>query len=312
MAGTSTGRTWPKRVLFGIGGLAVFLLLFVVAVRITVTEMFRGIESSRATGLSAVTSWDMDSMWSSGGMPVDRAQVGFSGESRIASSADLSTRSSSFDRFVVAFHQIVSAHHGSLESLRTESRSGQGRVLLALLSVPSSAFDAALSDLKALGRIEGLSQAGEDSAVKLAASERHLASAQVNLSRLQKLQRERKGELRDAVALEKDIAQADEALTQAQRQRDALLSTVAQAHIRVILIEDYHAPLEIDLAGVFLKLRNSFVEGLGAIFGSVSLILGVLFEFGLPLIFWLVLLFYPVKLAWRRFYRSPLAVPVAD
>ena len=230
----------------------------------------------------------------------------------IARSADLQARTSAFDHAVAALHQIVSAHHGYLEDLRTESRTGFGRGLAATISVPANEFDSTLADLKSIGRIEGISEAGEDSAVKLATSERQLAAAQTNLSRLQKLQRERKGELRDAVALEKDIAQANEAVLEAERQHEGLYSTVAQAHIGVTLAEDYRAPLEVSFAGSFLYLRNCFVEGVSAIFSSLSLILGVLFEFGLPVLFWGALLFLPARFAWRRFRRAPAATATAS
>jgi hypothetical protein len=160
--------------------------------------------------------------------------------------------------------------------------------------------------------VEGISEAGEDFAVKLATAARRLSAAQTNLSRLQKLQRERKGELRDAVALEKDIAQANETVDEAERQNQALVSTVAQAHIGLTLLEDYRAPLQTNLDGVVLQLRNSFVEGIASIFSSVALILGTFFEFGLPVLFWVALLFIPARIAWRRFRRVPAVIPVTQ
>jgi hypothetical protein len=307
MSEISAPHSWPKRIARVVAGLVAFLLLFVIALRITVTEMFRGIEMSKATGLSAVTPWDTGGMWSSGPMlqkSVDSARAAFPWESPIARTADVRTRSSSFDRSVSELHRIVSARQAYLEDLRTETRFGSGRALAATLSVPTKEFDAAISDLKTLGRVEAISEAGEDSAVKLATAERHLAAAQTNLSRLQKLQRERKGELRDAVALEKDIAQANEIVAEAQRQHESLLSTVAQAHIHLVLMEDYRAPLETNLAGSTLAARNSFVEGVSAIFSSLALVLGVLFEFGLPLLFWSLILFWPLRMVWRRFRHA--------
>jgi hypothetical protein len=139
--------------------------------------------------------------------------------------------------------------------------------------------------------VESVSQAGEDSAVRLATAKRHLEATKTNLARLQKLPRERKGELRDAVALEKDIAQANETVAEAQRQSDGLNSIVAQAHTRVALLEDYRAPLEISGAGALLQIRNSVVEGIGAIFTSLFAVLGIFFGYGLPVVFWMVLLF---------------------
>ena len=312
MSESSPRRSLPKRILLVIGGLFAFILLFAVAIRITVYELFSGIAQSRVSGLSA-SEGDVRSMWSSGGSSVDFAAIPAyqkgSPEQWIFRSADLRARSSTFEQSVAALHQVVAAHHGYLEDLRTQSRSGYGRILSANVSVPSSDFEASLSDLKSLGRIEAIAESGEDSAVKLAAASRHLAAAQTNLSRLQKLQRERKGELRDAVALEKDIAQANEAVVEAERQNQGLVSIVAQAHIRLMLVEDYRAPLQTNLAGVVFQLRNSMVEGIGAIFSSAALVLGVLFEFGLPFLFWAALLFIPARLAWRRFRRAHVVVP---
>ena len=126
MSDLPSRRSWKKRILLAVGGLAAFLLLFVLALRITVMEMFRGIESSRATGLSAVASWDVDSLWSSGFGAAATPYVA-NGESWIARSADLYMHTSSFDHSVAGLYQIDSAHHGYLEDLRTESRSGFGR-----------------------------------------------------------------------------------------------------------------------------------------------------------------------------------------
>jgi Domain of unknown function (DUF4349) len=294
-----------KRLLIAAAALAAFTMATIIGSRLAVESLFKGVASSRSSTLSAI-SWDVGSMWSTGAIGAAMLQKGVA-EPWIARSADLRARSSAFDRSLVSLHQIVSVHHGYLEDLRTESRSGYGRALAATVSVPSNDFDATLAELKTLGRVEGISEAGEDFAVKLATTARRLAAAQTNLSRLQKLQRERKGELPDAVALEKDIAQANEAVDEAERQNQGLVSTVAQAHIRLTLMEDYRAPLQANLEGFFLQLRNSFVEGVGAIFSSAALVLGVLFEFGLPLLFWLALLFFPIRLAWRRFRRAPAA-----
>jgi Domain of unknown function (DUF4349) len=307
----TTGRySWKKRVLLIVGGAVVFLLVFVFAIRITVSEMFRGIASQKAAGLEAVADWDLRSMWSTGAAhSLNRSDA--VRESWIARSAELQVHSALFEHSVSALHGIVAGRHGYLEDLRTESRTGAGRALAATISVPTEEFDGTVSDLQKLGRVESVSQAGEDSAVKLATAKRRLEATKMNLARLQKLQRERKGELRDAVALEKDIAQANETVAEEERQSEALISTVAQAHIRVALFEDYRAPLQISVAGAFLQIRNSIVEGTGTIFSSLFSVLGILFGYGLPLVFWWVVLFWPVRMAWRRFRRTPVGVVAA-
>jgi hypothetical protein len=295
-------RSLKKRIVLVVVGLLAFTLVWVVAVRLAVENIYRGIETQRASGLSAIAG-----PLTNYSLAVDSDKWG---SAWISKSASLQVHAMDFDQSVEGLHRMVAAHHGYLEDLRTESRFGSGRTLSANLSVRSTDFDATLSDLKMLGRIEAISEAGEDSAVKLAAAKRHLTAAQTNLSRLQKLQRERKGELRDAEALEKDIAQANETAAEAERQHEGLISTVAQAHIRIALIEDYRAPMETNWAGACLRLRNSLVEGVSSVFSSTSAVLGVLLEFGMPTLFWLALLVAPTRALWRRF-RGPAAVAEA-
>jgi len=292
-------RSLPKRILLVFAGLCAFILLFIVACRVAVQQIFMGIEQSRATGLAA-TTWDLRSMWSQGGYQVDVSRTNLLA-AQISRSAELRTITSSFEHSVAQMHASVSAHGGYLEDLRTERRSREGRMLSALLCLPSAEFDPALSDLKKIGRVEAISEGGEDPAVKVESAARHVVTAATNLARLQKLQRERNGVLRDALALEKEIAQAGQAVADAQRQHEDLLSTVAQARIRFNLMEEYRAPMEANLADATLHLRNSFIEGVGAIFSSAAIFVGVLFEYGLPLVFWMALFFLPGRFAWRRF-----------
>src|ERR1700730_16529865 len=200
-------RSVAKRILL-VAGLLTLTLLFVVASRIAVREMFPSIAQSRGAGLAAVP-WDTRSLWISREAPADFARSETRSTS-ISRSALLRARSSSFDRAVASVHQIVAAHRGYFDDLRTESHSGQGRLLLVALAVPATEFDAALSDLKKIGRVTAISEVGEDPAVKLASQARRLAAAQTNLARLQKLQRERTDKLLDALALEREMAQASE------------------------------------------------------------------------------------------------------
>jgi hypothetical protein len=309
----ATRVSWLKRILLGCAAFGGLIFLFVTAVRITMNEMYTGggIESSRGTALSAATAFDRRAMWST---PMLQKSANFANpwEASIARSADVLERSAKFDESVAQLHATISAHRGYFEDLRTQSQSGEGRALAATLSVPAKEFDATLFDLKQIGRVEGVTEAGEDAAVKLATVERHLAAARTNLLRLQQLGHDRKGDLSQAVALEKEIAQANEGLSEAEREHDQLVSTVAQAHIRFTLVEDYRAPLEANLAGNLLGLRNAAVEGVSAIFSSVALILGVVFEYGLPLLFWLAMLFFPARYVWRRFRRAQGSLAAAN
>jgi len=319
MSGSTHGRSLSKRTLLVIVGLVAFTLVFVIACRIAVMQITYSVDNARATGLSA-TAWDVRSM--SSGYPtyapmlaklgMADADKSFPSQPWVSRNADLRMRTNSFENSAKSLNQVAAGHQGFLESLVTESNSGRGRVLSAVVSVPATEFYSVLVDLKKLGRTEAISEAGEDSAVKLENATRNLTAARSTLTRLQNLQRERKGQLHEALEVEKEIAQADASVRDALRQREALVSTVAQAHIRVILLEDFRAPLEAHLAEASLQLRNSLIEGLGGIFQSIALVVGVILEYGLPLFFWAVLLAFPARVAWRRFRRVPSSVPAAQ
>jgi len=298
MSENSSLRSFFKRLLIAAAALIAVIMASFISSRLAVESLSRGIESNKATGLSAIT-WDTRSMWSTGGLP-PASSYQFSREGLISRNAELFARSSSYDDSLQQLHLTVAAHHGYLDKLLTQSRSGVGRVLAATLAVPSSDFDAALADVKKLGHVDAISESGEDAAIKVASAARHLAASQSTLARLQKLQRERNGELRDAVALEKEISQANDSVTEAERQHDELVSRVDLSYIQLTLLEEYHAPLEGHFSEAAFYLRNSLVAGLGAIFHSISLFLGILFEFGLPILFWIAILFWPTRRAWRR------------
>jgi hypothetical protein len=308
MSENSPGRSFFKRLLIAATALLAVIMASFISSRMAVESLFRGIESNKATGLSAV-AWDTSTMWNSGSglFSPPLLQKSGPGPDRISRNAELVARSSSYDNSVQQLHRTVTAHHGYLDKLLTQSRSGVGRILAATVAVPSNDFDATLVDLKKLGHVDAISESGEDTAIKVASAARHLAAAQSAYARLQKLQLERKGELRDAVALEKEISQANDAVSEAERQHDELVSKVDLSYIQLTLMEEYRAPLETHFSEAAFHLRNALVEGFGAIFCSASLFLGLLFEFGLPILFWIALLFWPGRLVWRRFRPAPAA-----
>jgi hypothetical protein len=297
-------RSLAKRIVLVAGGFIVFTLLFAIACRIAVTQLFRGIESSRATGLASV--WDTRAMWGD----VDSSGGAYRlGSGRwISRNADLHLQTGDFERGRRSVNQIAAAHHGFLEHLATESRTGRGRVLSATLSVPATEFDAALTDLKRLGRVEAMAEGGEDSGVRLENAARNVEATKITLERLQNLQRDRKGQLHDALEVEKEIAQTDSAVREAIRQRDNLLSTVAQAHIQLTLLEDFRAPFEARFGGARLGIRNSIIEGVSTTLSSLAIVLGMAFEYGLPIAFWCLILFWPGKTAWRHLRARTAAV----
>lgn len=285
-------RPFWKRFLIATVGLVAFIVLFMVATQIAVRSIFRGIEQSRATGLSAIAYPG----------EYQRSSAPISGDS-FARGAALNLLSSAFDKSVDRFQLVVAEHRGEYEHLATESRSGAGRSLIATVTVPATEFDTTLSALKTIGRVVAVSEGGEDAAVKLAGLSRRLAGAQASAARLEELRKKSAGHLADALALEKEISQANQSILESQREQERMQATLTRSTIDFRLTEDYRAHVDADLATMSLQFRNSVVHGVASTLSSIATVSGFLFEFGLPILFWIAILTLPVRFVWRRLRR---------
>jgi hypothetical protein len=159
--------------------------------------------------------------------------------------------------------------------------------------------------LKSIGRLVSISEAGEDANVRLANQARQITEAQNNLARLERLQKDHNAKLRDALTLEKEIEQAAAAVSQGEREEESVRATVAQSHISLMLLEDYRAPFNAKIDGQWLQIRNASVEGVGAIVSTVGMLLALLLQYGLPLAFWLAVLYLPIRAIRQYFHRAP-------
>jgi RNA polymerase sigma factor (sigma-70 family) len=101
--------------------------------------------------------------------------------------------------------EILKRHGGYLGRSNISSPIDSGPVLEAILRVPSDQFDAAMAELKALGRVESESQTGEEITQQYVDLEARLFNARNSEKRLTDLLRERTGKLADVLAVEKEI-----------------------------------------------------------------------------------------------------------
>ena len=133
-------RTFAKRLFIAAAALTAFTMASIIGARLAVESLFKGIASSKSSGLSAL-AWDAGSMlhsYQATAGSYDKSGI----EPWIARNANVLAHSSDYDRSLASLHQIVTTHHGYLEDLRTESHSGRGRALASIISVPSNEFDA--------------------------------------------------------------------------------------------------------------------------------------------------------------------------
>jgi hypothetical protein len=275
-----------KRLLLIAAGLIGIVLVCVFASWLSVQQMFRGIAASRASGLAGFFSSFQHSQ-----------------NPAISRSAELQSRTTTFEDSTKQLYQVVAKHRGEFEDLRTENHSRQGRALTASFTVPANEFDGTLDQLKKLGRVQAISVASEDATIKTARMNRQVEAAKNNLTRLQSLQTEHKAGIQDALALQKEIAKATDDLAQVENEQQNLLSTVARASVHLALLEEYKATLDVDISGAVFQLRNSLIEGIGSVVSSSAAFFAALFEFGLPIGFWAAVSYFPIRFAWKKIQR---------
>jgi hypothetical protein len=297
----------PKKFVLVVG--AIVILASYCVSQISLERHLIAVDNSRATGLSAIE--DTGSAWTSHSL-IPRSRSPFEARmDAVARTAELRECTATFDTDLVSVRKTVATHHGYFESLRTQAQSGHGRLLSVYLAVPSPEFEPTVAELKSIGRIVSISEAGEDANVRLATQARQITEAQNKLARLERLQKNRDAKLRDALSLEKEIEQASASVSQLEGEDENVRATVAQSHISLMLAEDYRAPLDAKVDGQWLQIRNASVEGVGAIVSTVGMLLAAVLQYGLPLVFWLAVLYFPVRALRQYFRRSTTATPTA-
>src|SRR5262249_55176019 len=113
----------------------------------------------------------------------------------IARTAGLTLTTKDFDTARARLEEILKRHGGYIGDLNVNTSSGSARNFSATLRVPSDQLDAALADLRKLGRVETESQNGEEVTSQYVDLEARLTNARNTEERLTALLRDRTGKL---------------------------------------------------------------------------------------------------------------------
>jgi len=218
----------------------------------------------------------------------------------IVRTASLTLVTKEFDKARAAVEEIVRQHHGYAAQLTVNAPGGAGRTLTATLRVPADQLDAALGELKKLGRVEQESQGGEEVTQQYVDLNARLKNARETEERLIDVLRDRTGKVKDILAVEQEIARVRGEIEQMEAESKNLEHQVRYAALQLNVNEEYKAALEVAPPSTGTLLRNSLVEGYRGVVDSFVGILIFLASNGPVLIFWLLLLFWPARFAWRR------------
>lgn len=224
----------------------------------------------------------------------------------IARSADLTLNTKEFDKVRASLEEILKRHNGYMGGLNVSAPSEAGRTLTTTLRIPSTQLDAALAELKQLGRVEKEGQSGEEVTQQYVDLEARLANAQHTEQRLTQILQQRAGKLQDVLKVELEIDRVRGEIEQMQAEKKELGKRVAFATLNVTVQEEYQARLQSAPPSTASKFRNAAVDGYNTVVEGFIDVGLFLLSAGPSLLIWVAILFFPARWAWRRWKKESL------
>jgi len=201
---------------------------------------------------------------------------------------------------------ILARHHGYSAQLGVSTPENAPRSLQASLRVPAPELSSAVGDLKALGRVENESQAGEDVTRQHVDLAIRLKNARETEQRFRSILQQHTGNVVEVLQVEENIARVRGDIERMEAEQTTLEHCVDFASIDLQLMEEYKAQLNPPGASVSTRLHNAFVAGYQNAAETVLGIVLSLEEYGPSLLIWLLILALPAGLLARR-YRTKVA-----
>ncbi len=222
----------------------------------------------------------------------------------IIKTAALTIIAREFENARAAVEDIVRQHQGYVAQLNVTGHSDSARALTATLRLPANRLDAALAELKKLGRVEQESQGGQEVTQQYVDLVARLSNARNTEQRLIEVLRERTGKVADILAVEKEIARVREEIERMDAERKSLENQVGFATVQLSLNEEHKAQLLVAPPSTATRLWNAMVEGYRSLEESIIGLLLFALSYGPSLLFWSLVVYFPARLAWRRLKAS--------
>src|SRR6266849_3904022 len=238
------------------------------------------------------------------GQPLSDKQGGIFTGPMIARTVSLSVVVKDFDAARASLDAILARHNGYAAGLNVATPQGAARTLQASLRIPAPQLVAAVAELKALGRVEAETQNGEEVTQQHGDLVARLKNSRETEQRLQDVLRTRTGKVKDVLEVEEEISRVRGEIEQMEAEQQTLEHRVSFATIDLKLAEEYKAQLNLPAPSVATQLRNATINGFRNASESVLGIVLFFAESGPTLLLWLVILFVPARLLWRRYRRA--------
>ena len=196
--------------------------------------------------------------------------------------------------------RVLLRHAGFASDVNATGTAGAGRTYNGTLKVPAGELAQAVSELKAIGKVQTETQTGEEVSEQHQDLEVRLKNARETEDRLRGILQQRTGTLSDVLEVEEEISRVRGEIEEMEGQQRGLEHRVAYATVTVELSEDATAAQP---TAVARRLREAFADGFknaGEMVVGLAVFVG---ENGLAFLFWMALLAVPARLVWRRYKR---------
>lgn len=218
----------------------------------------------------------------------------------IARTASLNVSVKEFSAARASVERIVKARQGYISTLNLTTEKGAPQSLEAKLAIPAAQFDAALGELRALGRVAQEQQSSEEVTSQVVDLDARLKNSRETEAQLAEILRTRTGKVGDVLEVEREMARVRGEIESMEAEQKQLRARVAFSSIDLNLSEEYQAQLGDGPVGAGRQLWNALVDGYHAaadgLLRSFAFLLGV----GPSLLLWGLILFWPARWAWRR------------
>jgi hypothetical protein len=222
----------------------------------------------------------------------------------IIRTAQISLIAKEFDKARTNLDAILKRHRGYAGELKVDGTAGSGRTLSATLRVPADQLDAALAEIKALGRVGSESQGGQDVTSQYVDLQARLSNARNTEQRLTDLLRNRTGKLSDVLEVENELDRVRGEIERMEAERKNMSNQVSYATLNATIIEDYQAQLQVVPPSTSTRLGNAAIEGYRTMADGVLDLALFLLTNGPSLLLWGAVLFFPARLLWKKVRRS--------
>jgi uncharacterized protein DUF4349/putative zinc finger protein len=229
----------------------------------------------------------------------------------IARAASLSIVAKDFGSVEAAVKAITARYHGYIAGLSTSSPQNTARTLTATLRIPSSQLEAALTELKQLGRVEQESQSGEDVTKQYVDLAARLKNSRATERRLLNVLRNNAGKVKDILETEKEIERVRGEIEEMEADQRALKTRIDFAGLQLSLTEDFKASLHVTPPSTMTRLHNVLAGGFRDVVENVIGLAIWLLEAGPTLLLWAAVLFFPARWVWKGWLRAKLVKPPA-